>query len=182
MSFRHDLRARIKFAALVNTPRTVSNGMETLTFPQEVHEINDRAIEMTFNEINVIVVRGFVHRQVCAGEGIRALEFVISSTNDLQRAGIGKIEAVSSSTIAPITLRLRDAPARLRRMLLQKLCPFTRAFGTVLPEICTFPEPIVAILANGYVLVVPQNALSDSSIAAVVAEDKRRREHRPAYR
>ncbi len=57
-------------------------------------------------------------------------------------------------------------------MLLQKLCLFTRALGTVLPEICAFPEPIVAILANGDVLFVPQNALSDSSIAAVISEDK----------
>jgi len=146
--------------------------LETLSFPQQVDEINDRAIEMTFNEINVIAVRRLVHRQFCAGEGIRALELVISSADDLQRACVGKIEAVSKLNDRANDKRLGDAPARLRRMLLQKLCPFTRALGTVLPEICTFPEPIVAILANGDVLFVPQNALSDSSIAAVISEDK----------
>jgi len=69
--------------------------LETLSFPQQVDEINDRAIEMRFNEINVIAVRRLVHRQFCAGEGIRALELVISSADDLQRARVRQIEAVS---------------------------------------------------------------------------------------
>jgi len=88
-----------------------------------VDEINDRAIEMTFNEINVIAVRRLVHRQFCAGEGIRALELVISSADDLQRACVGKIQAVSKLNDRADDKRLGDAPARLRRMLLQKFCP-----------------------------------------------------------
>ncbi len=95
MSFRHDLRARIKFAAFGEHASHRIKRIETLSFPQEVDEINNRAIEMTFNEINVIAVRGLVYRQFCAGEGIRALELVISGTDDLQRARVGQIEAVS---------------------------------------------------------------------------------------
>ena len=95
MSFRHDLRARIKFAAFAEHASHRIKRIETLSFPQEVDEINNRAIEMTFNEINVIAVRGLVYRQFCAGEGIRALELVISGTDDLQRARVGQIEAVS---------------------------------------------------------------------------------------
>ena len=95
MSFRHDLRARIKFAAFGEHASHRIKRLEMLSSPQEVDEINDRAIEMTFNEINIIAVRGLVHRQFCAGEGIRASELVISSTDDLQRARVGKIEVVS---------------------------------------------------------------------------------------
>jgi hypothetical protein len=48
---------------------------------------------------------------------------------------------------------------------------------TVLPEIRTFAEPIIAILADCYVLIVPQNALADLFVAAVIAEDKRGCKH-----
>ena len=95
MSFRHDLRARIKFPTFGEHASHRIKRLETLSFPQQVDEINDRAIEMRFNEINVIAVRRLVHRQFCAGEGIRALELVISSTDDLQRARVRQIEAVS---------------------------------------------------------------------------------------
>jgi hypothetical protein len=57
-------------------------------------------------------------------------------------------------------------------MLLQELSPFPRTLGTILPKICTFAEPIVAILADSDMIVVPQNALADAFIAAVMAEDK----------
>jgi hypothetical protein len=57
-------------------------------------------------------------------------------------------------------------------MLLQELSPFTCTLGTILPKICAFAEPIVAILADSDVIVVPQNALADSFVAAVMAEDE----------
>jgi hypothetical protein len=57
MSFRQDLCARIKFAAFGEHASHRIKRIETLSFPQEVDEINNRAIEMTFNEINVIAVR-----------------------------------------------------------------------------------------------------------------------------
>lgn len=129
MRFRHDLRARIKFATFGKHASHRIKRIQTLSFPQEVNEINNRTIEVTFNEINVTAVRRFVHRQFRAGECIRALKLVMPSTDDLQRTRVGKIEAVPQFNDRANDKWRGDAPARLRRMLLQELRPFMRARG-----------------------------------------------------
>src|SRR5438477_5283041 len=132
---------------------------------------------MAFNEVNVIAVRRLIDRQLCARKRIRTVKFIVTSTHDLQRGRVGKIEAVPQINNGADDEWLGDASTWVRRMFSKKLRPFTGALGAILPEIGTFAKPIVAILTDSYVLVIPQDPLTDFSVAAVVAENKRGRKH-----
>ena len=84
MCFRHDLCARIKFAPFGEHASHRIKRIETLPFSQEVDEINNSAIEMTSNEINIVALCGLVHRQLCARERIGTLKLIVTSTNNLK--------------------------------------------------------------------------------------------------
>ena len=61
--FRHNLRTGIQFATFSKDSPHGIERVESLSFPQQMDEINHRAIEMAFNQINIVAVRSFVHWQ-----------------------------------------------------------------------------------------------------------------------
>lgn len=89
MCFRQDLRAGIERGTFRKYSSHGIERIQSLPFPQQMDNVNDSTIEVTFHEVDVIALRGFIHWQLYAGTHGRAVKFLIASADDLERTRIG---------------------------------------------------------------------------------------------